>query len=203
MNLSILYEKMFMILDICSNLTEGACANPDILKIIMFIQELLKIVFFIVPIGLMVMLAIDLIKNVMASKDDEQKKNISLAVKRAIFCIAIFFVPTIVNVVNSLLIEVGVGESFVCCLENANSEYIEERTEAIAYKLYEEALQTVNEIDPNAKKKVYKNAVNKANGAILELDSYIYKIKNETKKADLENKVDSLRNKIKEKEEQR
>jgi len=125
MNLSILYEKMFMILDICSNLTEGACANPDILKIIMFIQELLKIVFFIVPIGLMVMLAIDLIKNVMASKDDEQKKNISLAVKRAIFCIAIFFVPTIVNVVNSLLIEVGVGESFACCLENANSEYIE------------------------------------------------------------------------------
>ena len=203
MNLSILYEKTFLILDACSSLTEGACTDPDILKVIMFIQELLKIVFFIVPIGLMLMIAIDLIKNVMASKDDEQKKNISLAIKRAIFCIAIFFVPTIVNIVNSLLIEVGVGVNYGCCLENANSEYIEQRTETIAYELYEAALQAVNEIDPNAKKKVYKGAVNKANGAILELEQYVSKIKNESKKTDLENKISDLRTKIKEKEEQR
>ena len=36
-----------------------ACTNPDVLKVIYFIWEILKILFIVVPIGLIIMIGVD------------------------------------------------------------------------------------------------------------------------------------------------
>ena len=53
--------------------------------------------------GLIVMISIDFAKNVIAGKDDDMKKNLSLAIKRIIYCVAMFLVPTIVDATMGLL----------------------------------------------------------------------------------------------------
>lgn len=50
------------------------CETSGVLKVILFIYELIKIVRFVVPIGLIVMVAVDLAKNVVSGKDKAMKK---------------------------------------------------------------------------------------------------------------------------------
>ena len=63
--------------------------------------------FFKVAIPIIIILfgAIDLGKAVVASKDDEIKKSVKTLVMRAIAGIVIFFIPTIVGVIFSLVTE--------------------------------------------------------------------------------------------------
>ena len=49
------------VLDICKNIT--------FLKIFMYLQILLKLIFIIVPIGLIIIISIDFAKNVLSSDD--------------------------------------------------------------------------------------------------------------------------------------
>ena len=87
------------------------CGGSDVLRILKFVFILIDLVFFIVPIGLILMLMIDFGKNVIASKEDEMKKNVNMVIKRIIYCVVLFLVPTIVNFAISL---VGVdGENAV------------------------------------------------------------------------------------------
>lgn len=73
------------------------CGGADILRILKFVFKLLDLVLFIVPMGLIIMVILDFSKNVIAGKEDEMKKNVSVAIKRIIYCMVIFLVPTIVN----------------------------------------------------------------------------------------------------------
>ena len=73
------------------------CGGADILKILKFVFKLLDLVLFIVPMGLIIMVILDFSKNVIAGKEDEMKKNVDVAIKRIIYCMVIFLVPTIVN----------------------------------------------------------------------------------------------------------
>ena len=119
-----------------------ACTNPDVLKVIFFIWEILKILFIVVPIGLIIMIGVDFFKNVTASKDDNMKKNLQLVIKRLIYCVAMFFVPTIINIVNYV---VGVALedtkiNYTECLTNANSEKIKSLIDSQAQTAYEKAL---------------------------------------------------------------
>ena len=119
-----------------------ACTNPDVLKVIYFIWEILKILFIVVPIGLIIMIGVDFFKNVTASKDDNMKKNLQLVIKRLIYCVAMFFVPTIINIVNYV---VGVALedtkiNYTECLTNANSETINSLIDSQAQTAYEKAL---------------------------------------------------------------
>ena len=81
----------------------SACTNPAVLKVISFVLQLLDIVCFIVPIGLIVMISLDFAKNVMASKDDDFNTNVHLVIKRIIFTFALFLVPTVVEFMLSLV----------------------------------------------------------------------------------------------------
>ena len=100
-----------------------ACTNPDILKVILFIKEILRIILFIAPIGLIVMLGIDFFKNVAASKEDEMKKNVSIAIKRIIYAVVLFLILPIVNFVMSII--GGLGDNYADCYNNAEKEIIE------------------------------------------------------------------------------
>lgn len=101
------------------------CTEPEILKVILYIQIILKYVFIIVPIGLILMMGFDFFKNVTAGREEDMKKNLSLAIKRLIFCVCMFFVPTIVslviNIVNDSIEDFSVD--YQSCLDN--TKYID------------------------------------------------------------------------------
>ena len=118
-----------------------ACTNPDVLKVIFFIKQLLDIVFLIVPIGLILMLGIDFFKNVSASKEDDMKKNLSIAIKRLIYCVCIFFIPTIVSLLTKIVSDSleDTSINYAECLVNANSDKINQLIDEQAQTALEKA----------------------------------------------------------------
>lgn len=102
--------------------TGFTCGGTDILKIIKFVKILLDMLFFIVPMGLIVIIIIDLAKNVIASKDDEMKKNFGIAIKRIIYCVALFLVEPIVAFAIDFIGENS--ETYLDCIEIAESDEV-------------------------------------------------------------------------------
>ena len=99
------------------------CHNVDLLKAIMFAKAILNIIFIIVPIGLIIMMAIDFLKVVVAGNENEQKKSFNISLKRAISVVILFFVPTMVDLLMSLLGNLNVDWNF--CYNYATKENIE------------------------------------------------------------------------------
>lgn len=95
------------------------CGGADILRIIKFVFMMLDVVLFIVPMGLVVMIMVDLGKSVMAGKEDDMKKNMNIIIKRLIYCVALFLVPTIVNFAIGLVSNLGV--TAFGCIEYAKT----------------------------------------------------------------------------------
>lgn len=149
-----------------------ACNNPDVLRVIMYIKILLKYVFILVPMGLILMMGLDFFKNVVAGKEDEMSKNTKLSLKRLIFCVALFFVPTIVSLVVKIIDDsLDTKTSYTDCIINAESSIIEEKEADYAWNIVEEAkasndfnkiedaLAYVNRIKDEEKKKEYKEVI--------------------------------------------
>ena len=103
-----------------------ACTNPDILRVIYFAKLILDIVKIIIPVGLIIMGMIDFSKSVVTSDEGSQKKNVKLFVKRIIFAILVFAVPWIVETLIVSLGNLTDGVNFTDCLENAESDCIEQ-----------------------------------------------------------------------------
>lgn len=124
------------------------CTEPEILKVILYIQIILKYVFFIVPIGLMLMMGFDFFKNVTAGREEDMKKNLNLAIKRLIFCVCMFFVPTIVSlvvdVVNDSIEDINID--YQSCLDNTkNIAYYEKIVEEEKAKEEEDLSKKIEE----------------------------------------------------------
>lgn len=68
-----------------------------------FIGNILFALKVIIPILIVVMGCVDLFKAVTANSEDEIKKSTSILIKRLIYGIIIFFIPTLINVVFSSL----------------------------------------------------------------------------------------------------
>lgn len=109
------------VLDICKNIT--------FLKVFMYIQILLKLIFIIVPIGLIIMISIDFAKNVLANDDSDITKNKKIAIQRIITAIFLFAVPYIVSTFMSIM--KGIDSSWYSCYENLG-ELTKENINAIA-----------------------------------------------------------------------
>ena len=77
--------------------TEGACENIAFLRTILFVKKILEVVFVIVPMALIVMISFDFFKNVIASKEDDMKKNLNIVFKRIGVVVALLLVPTITH----------------------------------------------------------------------------------------------------------
>lgn len=112
------------------------CGGIEVLKVIKFIWELLDIVFILIPIGLILFIALDFAKNVIAGKEDEMKKNMSIAIKRIIYCIAIFLVEVIVQFAINLLGENGV--SYAKCINIATTEDLSQYESTLEKELHNE-----------------------------------------------------------------
>ena len=111
------------------------CETSNVLQIFYFINMIVKILCYVVPAILILMLTIDIFKNVMSGEDNVIKNNMKMIIKRTIFAVAIFFVPMIVNISFGLLGDMNV--SAAKCYNNANLSTIQSLKEKEA-KEYEE-----------------------------------------------------------------
>ena len=155
------------------------CNNPEVLRVILYIKIILKLIFIIVPIGLIVMTAIDLFKNVIAVNDNDMKKNVSILVKRFIYCIVVFFVPTIVSLVVSIINHsLDTTNSYLLCITNAETKEIDQKAEEYAKARLDEAL--------------LENSYTKIDDA----KTYINKVKDEKLREELDGMADRAKDAI-------
>ena len=110
----------------------NACTNPDVLKVIFFGKLLVNIVKTVVPIGLIVFGMFDFSKGLIGGEGGGKKGANILFFKRLLYAILIFLVPWIVEVVIVSLGDLADGVNITDCLQNANNNYILERTNKIA-----------------------------------------------------------------------
>ena len=96
------------------------CESTGILKVLLFIKQISNIVFTIIPIGLIILIVIDFYKNVISKNTDETKKILSKVIKRIIYCIILFLVPTIINLTIDLIETTGINIPYTSCWKNAS-----------------------------------------------------------------------------------
>ncbi len=75
----------------------SACDHSSILNTILFIKNIINIIFIVVPIVLVLLFSIDLAKNVFSKDDNDNQKNLRLGIKRIIYSIVLLFVPLLVK----------------------------------------------------------------------------------------------------------
>ena len=157
-----------------------ACTNPDVLKVIFFIKQLLDIVFIIVPIGLIIMIGIDIFKNVSAAKEDDMKKNLSIVIKRLIYCVCIFFIPTVASLLTKIVSDAleDTSINYAECLVNANSDKINQL------------------IDDQATTALEKAKSDKTMTSVLEAEDAINKKSDEDEKEEMLEELETIKDEI-------
>lgn len=137
------------------------------LGVLFFFRQLLKIVFFLVPIGLIVMLTIDFTKGVFSS--DNNKKTIGLVIKRLFFCVFLYLVPNITFSLFSILLG---NEDSQNCWNYVNEKSLEEVRE-ILDKQENDYDDYIKEMEEEAKRKANEDFKN-----VFEDNSLKYKVVN-------------------------
>jgi hypothetical protein len=171
-----------------------ACNNISSLGIINFIKNMLSILCIITPVLLLLILTIEFVKAAIASDTETMDKIKKSAVKRIIFAILVFLVPTIVNGVMGLLVNFN---SFADCYNLANSDNVNKYAEI--YRLEREEQKTNNEmkkkelqkkqqelykkIQKNRNKKISKKSSNSNSGSSSAKGYYSNVIATKYKKA--------------------
>ena len=106
----------------------STCDNASFLATVLFIKKLVKILSIVIPVILVLLLSMDMAKAVIASDDNQIKKTQSLAIKRIIYSLIIFFVPIVVNATFNFLGEKGVEG--LACYNNADDVVVETLAQA-------------------------------------------------------------------------
>lgn len=102
-----------------------ACTNSGVLKTISFIENLLKVVFYIVPIGLILMVMVDLSKNVISSDENAMQQNLRMVGKRLLSAVIFFLVPTISKFAVNLASDTAMSDYSTCLTNTGNIAYYE------------------------------------------------------------------------------
>lgn len=156
------------------------CENPGILKVILFIKQLMNILFTVIPIGLIVITVIDFFKNVISKNTDEAKKNLSKVIKRIIYCIILFLVPTIINLTSDIVETTGIKIPYATCLSNASPsklkkfeiEYAKELISKAEASPNDENLskaqKAVNQITDDKQREKYEKKVEEVSKKVVE-----------------------------------
>lgn len=141
------------------------CEIPVVLQIIYFVKILINLIKFLVPMGMIIMVIIDLGKGVISG--DEKTSNIlKTCGNRILAAILIFLIPTIVNFTLSLVDDMTSYES---CWVNANKDDInkyqvlwDEKMAEIESKEEEEKIP--DKIDKNPEYVDFNSHTNSING---------------------------------------
>ena len=101
------------------------CGGSGVLRVIKFIFKLLDILFFIIPMIAIALITFDFVKSVLANNVDDMKKHSMLALKKVLFCMAIFLVEPITTTAIKLLGDTEKNKSdfnWVDCTKIAKTE---------------------------------------------------------------------------------
>ena len=147
------------------------CETSFFLQMFLFLKILRRLLFLILPIVLIIVIIIKIYKNIV-NNGNELKQELKNVKNKLIAIVIIFLVPTIVNIVMSLM-SVDVRDSYKTCLENATVEKInyysnieEEVSEIKDFIISVKRVPTLENL-ALAQKKV-SNLYGTANGTIIE-----------------------------------
>lgn len=102
-----------------------ACTNSGVLKVVLFIENLLKIILYIIPIILILMVMIDLSKAVLSSDESAMQKSLKIVSKRMLSVIILFLVPTISKFAVNLASDTAISDYTLCLTNTENISYYE------------------------------------------------------------------------------
>ena len=125
------------------------CSNPLIVRILYLFKTTLSIIKFIIPIGLIIMTAIDLYKNLI-NGNDENYSNIKKIGRRMFAAILVFCIPTFITLIFELLNINTTSSNFASCYSEASLE--------LASKLEEEENLKLKEADEASRKQALLNS---------------------------------------------
>ena len=91
----------------------------DLEQVITLLKNVVRLLQWLIPMGLIIFGMLDLGKAVISSKEDEMKKATSTLIKRVIYAIAVFLVVTIVSFAMGL---VG-SDDWKYCWNNVGRPY--------------------------------------------------------------------------------
>ena len=145
------------------------CETSGVLQTFYYINMIVKALCYIVPAILVLMVTIDMIKNVIAGDEDKIKKNLRTIIKRMSFAVMVFFVPILVNFAFGLLGDLNV--SAAKCYENATLDKIEyyKEKEEKEYADYQEQrkaeIEAIRKEQQDAVRKAMEAAASSSGGA--------------------------------------
>ena len=137
------------------NFLEVTDACITILGVVYFIRELLKIALILIPICLIVMLSLDFAKGVISFDENNNKKITDHVIRRVIYTIIIFLIPsTIYGVLNVL--GLSVQDSYSCWnyVNDTDVDTVKEITEARDQALAAQVEKKQEALDELTKKKM-------------------------------------------------
>ena len=102
----------------------NACEDPNILRTIYFIQTGLKIVISLIPIPFIGIITYDIFKNIVSGNVENNRKNLIMALRRIIYLVILFLIPTIINLTMDKINELYEVD-WISCIKNANKSDIE------------------------------------------------------------------------------
>ena len=118
------------------------CSSYNLLKPLSVLVNIFNALHIIIPLILIIFIAIDFFKIVPSFDQDLLKKTVTKSVKRIISGVIVFFIPTIVGVINPIL---GNGDNIFSCFENLdNIDYYKELHDEKIEKQHLEALSSTS-----------------------------------------------------------
>ncbi len=137
-------------------LATDICTNASFLATVLFIKKLIKIISYIVPVVLVLLVSIDIVKAVIAGDDNAMKKIQSVAIKRVIYALLVFFVPVVVNAIFTSLGNQGV--SGLDCYNNASDTVVDSLIQAENENLlkYQDSIDKLIEAARKSKEEAQK-----------------------------------------------
>ena len=134
------------------------CNNSSFLSVVQVILNVIKLICTIVPILAIVFITIDFGKTLLSETVDDNSKILKLVIKRLIFCVAVFIVPTLINA--TMLILDNIGVDFSECITNATTEKITELKE-----IETEEKQKIEKEKQSSNKDISKNDYSSTNNS--------------------------------------
>lgn len=132
----------------------SVCSNPDLLSVMLLVNQIIKLLTILVPIGLIIFSSIDLLRAVMATDQEGIIKKKKAIPKRIFAAVMIFLVPSFIGLV------MNVADStfeYNSCFTNATKETIKAAYFNRADNAVAKAETSLNKIDyDNASLIVFK-----------------------------------------------
>ena len=130
----------------------ASCIN--LLGVLFFIREIVKIAIFVIPIALIVMLTLDFTKGVI-SFDFNDDKTLRYVTKRIIYAVVLLLVPTsIFGILKAVGIVVTDSQSCWAYVDEASVEDIKEKLENNLSDMQQETEDLIKEIASSSKMSV-------------------------------------------------